>query len=67
MAITNRLSLDGPYEHSRFPFGRAPRNMGLKRVGTLMNTNLNSKIGALVIRVGFWVPLYYNCNKEPPE
>ena len=24
-------------------------------------------IGALIIRIGFWGPLYYNDNKEPPE
>ena len=23
--------------------------------------------GALIIRVGFWGPLYYNCSKEPPK
>ena len=24
-------------------------------------------IGALIIRIGFWGPLYYNYNKEPPK
>ena len=24
-------------------------------------------IGALIIRIGFWGPLYYNSNKEPPK
>ena len=24
-------------------------------------------IGALVIRTGFWAPLYYNYNKKPPK
>ena len=24
-------------------------------------------IGALIIRVGFWGPLYHNYNKEPPK
>ena len=24
-------------------------------------------IGALVRRIGFWGPLYYNYNKEPPK
>ena len=23
-------------------------------------------IGALIVRIGFWGPLYYNDNKEPP-
>ena len=23
-------------------------------------------IGALIIRIGFWGPLYYDYNKEPP-
>ena len=27
----------------------------------------NVNIGALIIRIGFWGPLYYNCNKEPPK
>ena len=22
---------------------------------------------ALIIRIGFWAPLYYNDNKEPPN
>ena len=24
-------------------------------------------IGALIIRIGFWGPLSYNSNKEPPK
>ena len=24
-------------------------------------------IGALIIRIGLWGPLYYNSNKEPPK
>ena len=24
-------------------------------------------MGALIIRIGFWGPLYYNDNKEPPK
>ena len=24
-------------------------------------------IGALIIRIGFWGPLYYNYDKEPPK
>ena len=24
-------------------------------------------IGALIIRIGFWGPVYYNYNKEPPK
>ena len=27
----------------------------------------NPNIGALIIRTGFWGPLYYNYNKEPPK
>ena len=23
------------------------------------------KIGALILRIGFWAPLYYNYSKEP--
>ena len=26
-----------------------------------------ANIGALIIRIGFWGPLYYNYNKEPPK
>ena len=26
-----------------------------------------SSIGALIIRIGFWVILYYKCKKEPPK
>ena len=25
-----------------------------------------ANIGAMIIRIGFWGPLYYHCNKEPP-
>ena len=24
-------------------------------------------IGALIIRIGFWGPVYYNSNEEPPK
>ena len=24
-------------------------------------------VGALIFRIGFWGPLYYNSNKEPPK
>ena len=27
----------------------------------------NRHIGAVVIRLGFWGLLYYNCDKEPPK
>ena len=27
----------------------------------------SSNIGALIIRIGFWGPLYYIYNKEPPQ
>ena len=26
-----------------------------------------SNVGALIIRIGFWGPRYYNCYKEPPK
>ena len=26
-----------------------------------------NNIGALIIRMGFWGPLYYNYNREPPQ
>ena len=26
-----------------------------------------SNLGALLFRIGFWGPLYYNHNKEPPK
>ena len=32
---------------------------------TAMVWDLN--IGALIIRIGFWVPLYYKSNREPPK
>ena len=28
---------------------------------------LEPTIGALIIRIGFWGPLYYKYNKEPPK
>ena len=30
-------------------------------------TPKTSDVGALIIRIGFWGPLYYNYDKEPPE
>ena len=27
----------------------------------------NNHVGALIIRIRFWGPLYYNYNKEPPK
>ena len=26
-----------------------------------------TRLGALTIRIGFWCPLYYENNKEPPK
>ena len=28
---------------------------------------LKASIGALLIRIGFWGPLYYNYTREPPQ
>ena len=30
-------------------------------------STVNLNVGALMIRIGFWGPLYYNSNKEPPK
>ena len=27
----------------------------------------SARVGALISRIGFWGPLYYNYNKEPPQ
>ena len=37
---------------------RCPLRMGLRNIGALI-------IGK--IRIGFWGPVYYNYNKEPPK
>ena len=34
-------------------------------MGLWVDTAYN--VGALIIRKGFWGPLYYNYNKEPPQ
>ena len=34
-------------------------------MGLWVDTAYN--VGALIIRKGFWGPLYYNYNKEPPK
>ena len=31
-----------------------------------VSSQMQLNIGALIIRIGFWVPLYYNHNQEPP-
>ena len=36
-----------------------PRSSGI--------SSFEDNIGAFIIRIGFWVMLYYNYNKEPPE
>ena len=28
---------------------------------------ITANVGASIIRIGFWGPLYYNYNKEPPK
>ena len=28
---------------------------------------ITTNIGALIIRIGFWGPLYYSYNKKPPK
>ena len=34
---------------------------------TLEHLTLNPNVGALIIRIGFLGPFYYNYNKEPPK
>ena len=51
-----------PYRH---PF-REPV-YGLFKGNPLKERSPPDKIGALLIRIGFWGPLYYNYNKEPPK
>ena len=36
-------------------------------VNVAMGTIELRTIGALIIRLRFWGPLYYNYNKEPPK
>ena len=34
------------------------------KVWGLVTIYLNPNVGALIIRIGFWGPLYHNYNKE---
>ena len=44
---------------------RAPGNWG---TGILLKAlPVLSNIGALIIRIRFWGPVYHNYNKEPPK
>ena len=40
--------------------------VGSQTVKLRRTADRSSDVGALIIRIGFWGPLYYNCNKEPP-
>ena len=40
-------------------------NYGRRRRST--TTMAVTNVGALMIRIGFWGPVYYNYNKEPPK
>ena len=33
----------------------------------ILALTVDTNIGASIIRTGFWGPLYYNHNKEPPK
>ena len=37
------------------------------KLSPIGNNDSVTNIGALVIRIGFWGPLYPNFNKEPPK
>ena len=41
--------------------------MRMIHVGIVSATPQESTLGALIIRIGFWGPLYYTYNKEPPQ
>ena len=50
----------GSLNHKPLPAGPKPSTPNPK-------TDVATAIGALIIRIGFWGPLYYNYNKEPPK
>ena len=45
--------------------GLGVQSLGLGGLGFIYGLIVN--IGALIIRIGLWGPLYYNYNKEPPK
>ena len=50
--------------------GHAPcpeRTISLRRVDAGHFEDGCANIGALIIRIGFWGPLYYKYNKDPPK
>ena len=54
--------------------GRSPKGALLRsptlgiELGLLLKVWKGSySVGALIIRIGFWVVLYYKYNKEPPQ
>ena len=40
---------------------------GVTDCGYTCTASWGDNIGALIIRIGFWCPLYYNYNKGPPK
>ena len=43
----------------------APAHQG--RLGVGISDEPDPNIGALIFRIGFWSPLYYTFNKDPPK
>ena len=50
-----------PPKHNTYPTKAVKE--GLRQLGFSF---LLQNIGPLIIRIGFWGPLYYNYKKEPP-
>ena len=57
--------------HLHYGFLRDQRKLRAEckthRVVVGLTVHHSSKTGALIIRIGFWGPLYYNYDREPPK
>ena len=56
------LGLNGPELRFRVQPQHNVFEVEQKTIRSVMDT-----IGALIIRIGFWNPLYYKYKKEPPQ
>ena len=73
LRVMPRLSeTDTSYQHVQWPSPH-PKSKSwkcwlqiLRKRPTFSCESYDSNIGALIIRIGFWGPLYYIYNKEPP-
>ena len=61
------MSIMVPGKMSNMQFSHTAHNLPTEALHMVAPVSVNPTIGALIIKTGFWGPLYYKHNKEPPK